>query len=99
MIEIEINGQKYNASEVNGGFLNEQIRRRQEDGQAVCIRIHINQDGVDLSLSCGDCGGGVGGGRRPTSAEQEIFDLWNKFGCGSGQINPGKLIAFLNQIK
>ncbi len=99
MIEIDINGQKYSASEINKGFLNEQICRRQDDGLPVCIRIHIDQNGIDISLSCGECGGGGGGGRSPTSAEQEIFDLWNKLGCGGGEINPGKLIAFLNQVK
>lgn len=100
MIEIDINGQKYSASEINEGFLIEQVRRRQEDGLAVCIRIHINQNGVNLPLSCGECGGGGGGrGRQPTSLEQEILDLWIKFGCGGSQINPGKLIAFLNQVK
>lgn len=99
MIEIDISGQKYSASETNEGFLNEQIRRRQKDGLSVCIHIHINQNDIDLSLSCVDCGGGGGGGRRSASAEQEIFDLWGKFGCRGNEINPGKLIAFLNQIK
>ena len=100
MIEIDINGQKYDFPDVNEGFINEQIRRRQKDGLPVCIRIHINQNGIDLSLSCGECGGGGAGGvRKPTIAGQEIFNLWKKFGCGGGEINPGKLIAFLNQIK
>lgn len=99
MIEIDINGQKYNVSEINEGFLIEQVRRRQEDGLAVCIRIHIDQNGVNLTLSCGECGGGRVGGRQPGSAEQEILDLWNRIGCGGSQINPGKLVAFLNQVK
>lgn len=99
MIEIEINGQKYNASEVTPGFLNEQIRRRHSDGMSVCIRIRINKSNVDIALSCGECGGGAGGGRQLTNEEREIFDLWSKFGCNGGQLNPGKLVAFINQIK
>lgn len=98
MIEIDINGQKYSASEINEGFLIEQIKRRENNGEAVCIRMHISGHGVELPLSCGACGGGGGGGRAPTAAEQSILDLWNKFACGGGKINPGKLVAFIKQL-
>jgi len=55
MIELDINGQKYDGLQVHKGFLIEQIQRRKEDGSAVCILVRINQSGVDLTFSCGDC--------------------------------------------
>lgn len=98
MIEIEINGQKYDALAVNEGFLIEQICRRQDDGSSVCILVRIKQSGIDLTLSCGNCGGGGGGTRSLTIDEQETLKLWNNLGCGGSEINPGKLVAFIKQI-
>lgn len=37
-------------------------------------------------------------GRR-ANQEEEIFSLWDKFGCKEKPLNSGKVIAFLNQIK
>jgi len=51
-------------------------------------------------LSSGGCPkGGAGGGREATTKEQALFDLWNKFGLKTTDINSGKLIAFLKQIR
>lgn len=99
MIEIEINGQKYDALEVNEGFLIEQVRKRQNDGKSVCILVRINQSGIELTFSCGNCGGGGEGGRPLSKEEQQVVRLWEKLGCGGSEINPGKLIAFIKQVK
>lgn len=98
MIEVDLNGTRYNASDMNPGWLNEQIRRREDNGVSVCLRVCINRDDVSLSLSWGDCGK-ASGGRKPSSEEQGVLAIWNKLDCGTGPINPGKLIAFLNQIQ
>lgn len=98
MIEVDLNGQKYNVSDINPGWLSEQLIRREENGISVCLRVCINRNNVSLSLSWGDCGN-ASGGRQPSSEEQEVLEVWNKLGCGAGPIHPGKLMAFLNQIK
>lgn len=100
MIQIEINGDKHNLSDIQPGRINEQVRKRQDDGVAVCLRVYVQQNNVDVVLSCGDCGSSSGrGGRRANPDEEKIFSLWDKFGCKEKPINPGKVIAFLNQIK
>lgn len=100
MITIEINEERHDISEVNAGWINEQIRKRQDAGVAVCLRIYVKRDNIDIVLSCGDCSSqGGGGGRPPNQSEQHLFSLWESFGCKGGPINPGKVIAFLNQIK
>jgi len=101
MITIEINESRQELTDINPSWINEQIRKREADGVAVCVRIYIKEGNTDLVLSCGDCGTNSGGssGRKPNSDEQIIFDLWNQFGCDEKPINPGKITAFLNQVK
>lgn len=99
MIKVEINGDKHDLSDIDKSWINEQVRKRQDDDVAVCLRIYIQQNNIDIVLSCGECGSGSGGSRRRANTDEEkIFSLWSKFGCNQKPINPGKVIAFLNQI-
>ena len=99
MIRIEINESRQNLEDINPSWINEQVRKRQDDGVPVCLRIYIKQGNIDLVLSCGECGGQVGGaGRAPNPDEQRIFALWEKFGCEEKPINAGKITAFLSQV-
>lgn len=100
MIRIEINETRQDVADINPGWINEQIRKRQDDGVPICVKIFIQEGNVDLVLSCGDCGSqGGGGGRAPNSDEKRIFGLWDEFGCKEKPINPGKITAFLNRVK
>lgn len=99
MITIEINDSRQDLSDINPSWINEQVRKREADGLAVCLKIYIKEGNIDLVLSCGDCGAAGGGGRQPNPEEQQIFELWDKFGCSDKPINPGKINAFLSQIK
>jgi hypothetical protein len=99
MIKVEINGDKRNFSDINPSWINEQVRKRQEDGAPVCLKIYIQQTNINIVLPCGDCVGGSVGGRTLNPQEDKIYSLWNRSGCKEKPINPGKIIAFLNQIK
>ena len=99
MITLEINNERHDLSDINSGWINEQIRKRQDDGVPVCLRIYVKQSNIDVVLSCGECSADGGGGRRANHDEEKIFSLWEKFGCKDSPLNPGKIIAFLNQIK
>ncbi|MEP4729307.1 MAG: hypothetical protein ABJV04_19345 [Aliiglaciecola sp.] len=86
--------------DINPSWINEQIRKRQDDGVPVCVKLYIKEGDIDLVLSCGDCGAqGSGGGRAPNPDEERVFALWNEFGCKEQPINPGKINAFINRIK
>lgn len=99
MIEITINEEKQKLSEINPDWIHRQIKGRENDGIPVCVTIRINEPGVDLVLSCGECGSSGGGGRKPNIEEQRIFSLWDRFDCGKKPINTGQLVAFLKQLE
>lgn len=101
MIMISVNGDGRNLSDINANWIHEQIRERLKQGVPVCVQIHIEQSGINLSLSCGECGGygGGGSGRAPNHQEQRVFDLWDELGCKHSPVNSGNIVAFLNQIK
>jgi hypothetical protein len=42
---------------------------------------------------------GAPGTRRPTPAEQRIFDLWNSLGLNEPIYSGGQVIAFLKQLR
>jgi hypothetical protein len=75
-----------------------QIERRKRDNGRVCVQIVIQQGGMDLRLMSADCPRGNAAGRQATDHEQEVFDLWNKFGLKDQGIEGGHVVAFLNQL-
>jgi hypothetical protein len=85
--------------EASESWINEHINQRKGDGQAICIQVFLDEDGVNMILSTPACGSGGGGGRRPTAREQEIFDLWNKHHLNETQFTGGNVIAFLKQLR
>jgi hypothetical protein len=99
MIEITINEEKQNLSDINPDWINRQIKGREGEGIPVCVTIRVKEPGVDLVLSCGECGSSYGGGRQVTVDEQRIFSLWDKFDCGKKPINTGQLVSFLRRLE
>lgn len=61
------------AKRIDESWINQQITRRQEEGQSVCVRLLIKDDYVDVVLSTAACAGTVGGSRQATTKEQQIF--------------------------
>ena len=79
-------------------WVTEQINRRRQAGEAICIRVSIQKNSVDVALASADCPGGGGGRRQLTTDETAIIDEWNRRGLNGSDISPGRLVAFLNHV-
>lgn len=86
---------------VDEGWINQQINKRREHGEVVCVRVRIEDADLHLSLSTPTCasGSGQGGGRAPNTEESRIVDLWNRRGLNSPEFNGGSLVSFLKQLR
>jgi hypothetical protein len=99
MIKVQIAGIEQELSGLSESWIHEQIKLRQRDGLAVCVRVFVKTGNLDIVLSSGECPSFSGGGRRPTPEEARIFDRWNHLQLNEAPINSGRLIGFLQQIK
>jgi len=95
---VQIGDSQRSLEDATQQWVTEQITRRRRAGEAVCIRVKIKKDNVDVALASGDCPDGRGGGRRPTRDETAMISEWNRRGLGGTDIPPGQLIAFLNHV-
>ena len=99
-ITIRIGGETRTLADATESWVTQQINRRRQDGQSVCVEVLIRGSGVDLRLATLGCGAsGGGGGRPPNSNEQDIFTLWNDRGMNSSNFTGGNLVAFLKQLR
>ena len=99
MSTVQIGSETQDLSNFDENWVNQQINRRRQDGQNVCVRVSIATSGVNLSLTTPGCGGAGGGGREPNRSEREIVELWNSKKLNSTDFAGGNLIAFLKQIR
>jgi hypothetical protein len=101
MITIKIAEEERQLDTVDEQWINQQISRRRADGQSVCVRVTIQEGGLDMVLSTPNCGTSGGGGRPrpPRPQEKEVFDLWNQRGLNDADFTSGNLVAFLKQFK
>lgn len=101
MITVTVAGIEHSLEGLSESWLHEQIRRRQKAGEPVCVqvRVHTHTPDVNVGVSSGACPAGPGGSRRPNPKEQQVLDLWSHFGLGHGDLNSGKLVAFLQRLR
>jgi len=99
MVTIRIGDETRNLSDASESWINQQINRRRDDGQNICIEVSISSGGLNLRLATPGCGSGGGGGRPPNANEREVLDLWSKRGLNSRDFTGGSLIAFLKQLQ
>jgi hypothetical protein len=99
MIRVQIGDEERDLASADEQWINQQINRRRADGETVCVRVTINQGGLNMVLATPTCGPGSGGGRRPNHDEQRVFDLWDKRGLAKGEFTGGNVVAFLKQLE
>ncbi|MDD2468215.1 MAG: hypothetical protein PHI97_29905 [Desulfobulbus sp.] len=99
MIRVIIGDSERELSNISEHWINEQINRRRRDGLSICVRVIINEDQLNLSLTTSGCPHTATRGRTPNKYESEVFDLWNKRGLNTENFSGGNLIAFLKQLK
>ncbi len=77
--------------------INQAINRPHDDGQSICVQLHIQDGCADVRMSTPGCRSGGGGGRAPRPCEQELLDLWRKLHLDDKEFTGGNLVAFLQQ--
>lgn len=98
MIRIRIGDSERELDAADPHWINQQINRRRQAGETVCVVVKVNQGGLNITLTTPTCGGGTGG-RNPTPDEQRIFDLWRERGLRENDFTGGNLVAFIKQLK
>jgi len=98
VIKVKIGESERELNDATPQWINEQINRRRNDGVAVCVRVFINKDNLNIVLSTPTCEGGGGGRRPPNRQESEMLALWEKLHLNNQGFPGGNLIAFLKQI-
>lgn len=98
MIFVEIGVDRRPLNEVTESWINEQLRRRRAEGQPVCVRVQIQENGYNLGLATPGCPS-AGGGRPIHPREQWILDLWNKMHLSQPDFSGGNAVAFLKQLR
>lgn len=100
MITIRINGEQRQYSGDIEPWINEQINRRKNNGATVCVEVNIHFAALNMVLRTQGCiANAAPGTRRPTIAEQQIFNLWNSLGLNEPTYNGGQVVAFLKQLR
>jgi hypothetical protein len=97
MISVTIGPSTRELNEANESWINQQINGRLHDGAAICVRVSIQEPGLNMVMATPDCGSG-GGGRPPTDRELRVFELWTKQRLDTRDFRGGNLVAFLHQL-
>jgi hypothetical protein len=98
MIFLEIGSMRRPLGEVTESWIAEQVGARRAEGQPVCLRVQIQENGYDLSLATTGCPSS-GRGRAAHPREEWILDLWNRLHLGQPGFTGGNVIAFLKQLQ
>lgn len=98
-VSITINGEQRDLQDADAHWINSHITRRRAAGEIVCVRVVIDENGVDLNLATPTCGLRGGGGRPAKPNERGILDLWNRFNLNSADFTGGEVVAFTEQVK
>jgi len=99
VITITVAGIEQSLEGLSESWLHEQIRRRQQAGEKVCVQVSVQTSEIIAGVSSGACPSGRGNSRKLTEKERELLALWKHFGLGEEEVNSGKLIAFLQRLR
>ena len=97
---VSINGEERRYDRLIEQWISQRLKELRSQSVPICVKVSVTGDGVNLGLSSGGCSGGTGGGgRAPNLQEADILSKWEQRGLREVELNPGKLIAFLHQLK
>ena len=85
--------------DVEPAWIAEQIRRRRQDGLAVCVYTRVEFPGIDIGMVAGECSRSYGSGPPPNEDEARILALWSNRVNRNLRIEPGELVAFFEQLR
>ena len=98
MIKIIIGKSSRVYEDYTHDWIYQQISNRRNDNLSVCVQITIKHNDIDIILSTGECPSGKPANRKSRPREDELFDLWNKYGLKEKDFNPKQLVKFLDKI-
>lgn len=98
MIRVQIGSDERVDDAATEEWINQQLGRRRDAGEPVCVRVLINTSSLNIALATVGCAGG-GGGRPPHPEEREIIELWRKRGLSEPEFHGGNLVAFVKQAR
>ena len=99
MVRIQIGDMERDLVSADEHWINQQVNRRRDDGQTVCVKVTIHEGDLNIVLATPTCGAIGGAGRSPLPHEQEVFNLWIQRGLNKADFTGGNLVAFLKQLK
>jgi len=96
---LRIGTETRNFAEVSESWNIQQIRRRRNDAQPVCVELFVNTAQVNVRLATAGCGAASGGGGAPNRLEAKVISLWSKSHIDHGDLAPGKLVALYKRVR
>jgi hypothetical protein len=100
MIKIKIADDERLGVPLDEEWVHQQINRRREAGESVCVRVSIEQNELNIMLSTKTC---AATGRLPiiehSPLEKKILQLWRERGLDTKEFTSSNLIAFVNQLQ
>jgi hypothetical protein len=99
VITLMIGGVELPVDNASEGRVNQMIAEARRAGGALCIQVRVQIDDVNVSVATPGCGRAGSGGRQANAKEQRILDAWARRGLSSGELSPGELRAFLNELR
>src|SRR4051794_19469206 len=98
-ITVTIANESKSLDEATERWIADQLRESERTGSAGCVRVMVQEGGLNMNLSTPSCGSVPGGSRQATPQEQEIFNLWNARGLDKASFSAGNVNAFLKQLR
>lgn len=100
MITIDLGGNKRSTPNITTKWIQQSYQQSLNTSGAVCVRVTVDYNDIDISLSskaCGSFGGGVPIDQFSSDA-QDIIALWHKYGLHEKRFPSGKLVSFLKVL-
>lgn len=98
MIRVLIGSSERSLPDATESWISEQVDRRRQDGDAICVQVVIQHAGLNLRLSTPGCGSS-GGSRPPRPEERHILDLWDRHNLSAERFQKRDLVGFLRGIE
>lgn len=98
MNNIKIGNEQRPLADADAQWITQQINGRRKDGLVVCVVVEITAGEIDVRFATPTCGGRGGGGRRLTTREQDVLDLWQQHHLNDEKFSPGDVVAFVRQV-
>ena len=98
MIRIKIGNHERELREVSESWIHEQIGRRKDHQEHVCVHVIIHAGRFNMILSTPFCSGTSGACRPPNREEERIFKLWEERKLNQEKFSVKNILTFLKQL-